>query len=127
MFAARLTPANVNFKSVQYVLKSLKDLLGKATFECTSTGIELQSTDNSNQAMVSVSLKSSLFEYFRCDYRRLRMTLNLATMDKLLECVSSDDIITILFKPDQDFNTTNYVTIKYEAPYNEKVSKNLLN
>ena len=117
--AARLTPANVKSKSVQNVLKSLKDLLGKATFKCTSTGIELQARDNSNQSMVSVSLKSSVFEYFRCDSHCLWMTLNLATVDKLLECVSSDDIITIVFDP----NVPEYLTIKYEAPYNEQVSK----
>ena len=118
---ARLTPANVNSKSVHNVLKSLKDLLGNATFKCSSRGIELQATDNSNQAVVSVSLKSSAFEYFRCDYRRLWMTLNLATVEKVLECVSSDDRITIVFNPDQ--HVPECVTIKYEAPYNEQVSK----
>ena len=125
MFEARLTSASVNFKSVQDVLKSLKELLSKATFNCTSKGVELQERDNSSQAMVSVSLKASAFEHFRCDYSRLRMTLNLATVDKLLECVSSDDIITIVFDPDQ--HAPEYVRINYEAPYNEQVSKIQLN
>lgn len=112
MFEARLKNAVI----IKKVLDAIKDLLNEASFDCTENGIELQAMDNSHVSLVSLLLKSSGFDAYRCD-RHIVMPINLVSMNKIFKCATFDDAITIRAQDDADI-----VTFTFEAKKQEKVA-----
>lgn len=142
MFEARLTSSSV----LKKVLDAIKDLLNEATFDCSDSGIQvnsanpfsgaatiqfiqtilfysfaslpsqLQAMDNSHVSLVSLTLRSDGFDKFRCD-RNLSMGMNLASMAKILKCANNDDTLTMKAQDNADT-----VTFMFESQNQEKVS-----
>ncbi|CAI5437880.1 unnamed protein product [Caenorhabditis angaria] len=75
---------------IKKIIESIKELVDEATFDCSRTAISLQAMDSSHVAMVSLKLKASLFETYRCD-RNINLGLSLANMSKALKCANNDD------------------------------------
>lgn len=72
MFEARLLKSG----QLKKILEAIKELLKEATFDCSDSGIQLQAMDDAHVSLVSMCLKSSGFDKFRCD-RNLSMGINL--------------------------------------------------
>lgn len=75
MFEARLTTGGI----LKKVLESVRELLNEATWDCNPTGISLQAMDSSHVSLVSISLKHTGFDTYRCD-RSLSLGINLAAL-----------------------------------------------
>lgn len=72
MFEARLLKSG----QIKKILEAIKELLKEATFDCSDSGIQLQAMDDAHVSLVSMCLKSTGFDKFRCD-RNLSMGINL--------------------------------------------------
>ncbi|CAA2980237.1 proliferating cell nuclear antigen [Olea europaea subsp. europaea] len=96
------------------VLKSIKDLVNEANFDCSMTGFSLQAMDSSHVAL-EVLLRYEGFEHYGCD-RNLPMWMNLGNMTKMLKCAENDDIVTI--EVDDGSDT---VTFTFESPTQDKI------
>ncbi|XP_071952777.1 proliferating cell nuclear antigen-like [Antedon mediterranea] len=112
MFEAKLVQGSV----LKKILESIKDLVVDGTWDCTSTGITMQAMDSSHVSLVTCLLQADGFEQYRCD-RNVSISINLATMSKILKCASNDDIITLEAedKPDN-------LVFKFESPNQDKQS-----
>ncbi|XP_033138221.1 proliferating cellular nuclear antigen 1 [Brassica rapa] len=71
------------------VLKSVKDLVNDANFDCSSTGFSLQDMDSSHVALEPLH------------------RMNLGNMSKMLKCTGNDDIMTI--KADDGGDTVTFM------------------
>ena len=63
-------------------------------FDCNDAGIGLQAMDNSHVALVSMLLKSEVFQPYRCD-RNVALGINLGSLTKVLRAAQADDILTL--------------------------------
>lgn len=113
MLEARLPQGAI----LKKVLESIKDLVNEANFDCNSSGISLQAMDSSHVSLVSMLLRSDLFDPYRCD-RNVSLGINLSSMSKILKCSSADDIITIRAEDSADL-----VTFVFETKNSDRVSE----
>lgn len=88
MFEARLLKSG----QLKKILEAIKELLKEATFDCSDSGIQLQAMDDAHVSLVSMCLKSTGFDKFRCD-RNLSMGINLERY--LLKSTLLDDKINL--------------------------------
>jgi len=112
MFEARLVQGSV----LKKIIEALKDLVGDANFDCSSTGIALQAMDSSHVALVSLHLNCEGFEHFRCD-RRISLGINLTSMSKVLKIAGNDD--TIVLKAEDQADVINFI---FESAAADKIS-----
>ncbi|KAH8353260.1 hypothetical protein KR084_009885 [Drosophila pseudotakahashii] len=84
------------------IIDALKEIIAQGTLDCSDSGLQLQSMDNSHVSLVALSLQSDCFEKFRCD-RNVSLGLDLRSLAKVLKCANSDDTVTIkaIDKPDK--------------------------
>jgi len=90
MLEARLVSGNL-FKKV---VEAMKDLIRQGTWECTDSGISLQSMDSAHVCLVAVTLDEDGFDVYKCD-RPVSLGVDMESMSKVLRCATKDDIITI--------------------------------
>jgi proliferating cell nuclear antigen len=112
MFEARLLKSG----QLKKLLEAIKELLKEATFDCSDSGIQLQAMDDAHVSLVSMCLKSTGFDKYRCD-RNLSMGINLESMVKIMKCSTNDDIMTIKAQDNADT-----LTIMFETSNQEKMS-----
>ncbi|KAF8625453.1 hypothetical protein AX17_006854 [Amanita inopinata Kibby_2008] len=113
MLEAKLTEAGL----LKKLLDAIKELVTDANFECNEEGINLQAMDNSHVALVSVLLRTSGFENYRCD-RPIPLGVNLTSLTKVLKCAKDDDKCTL--KALDDADTLNLI---YEAKHSDRVAE----
>lgn len=97
MFEARLTQGRI-FKAL---IESIKDLVSDANIDCTEEGISIQAMDSSHVSLVSVVLRASGFDHFRCD-RGISLGFNSANMSKILKCAGNEDVVTLKAEDEGD-------------------------
>jgi proliferating cell nuclear antigen len=90
MLEARLAKA----VTLKKILDSAKDLVTEANFDCSDSGIALQSMDSSHVALVALLLRAQGFEHYRCD-RNMSIGLSLTSLSKVVKCAGNDDVITL--------------------------------
>eukprot|EP00033_Pygsuia_biforma_P000473 GCRY01000559.1.p1 GENE.GCRY01000559.1~~GCRY01000559.1.p1 ORF type:complete len:261 (+),score=85.51 GCRY01000559.1:127-909(+) len=112
MFEARLPNASI-FKKI---IASIQELLADANFDCSASGIALQSMDSSHVSLVAVLLRADGFEHFRCD-RAVTLGHNMKNLANVLKCSDNNDIITI--KAEDDAQVATYM---FESPSQSRVS-----
>eukprot|EP00996_Jenningsia_fusiforme_P001089 NODE_1996_length_1331_cov_75.313573_g1812_i0.p1 GENE.NODE_1996_length_1331_cov_75.313573_g1812_i0~~NODE_1996_length_1331_cov_75.313573_g1812_i0.p1 ORF type:complete len:286 (+),score=83.76 NODE_1996_length_1331_cov_75.313573_g1812_i0:75-860(+) len=112
MFEATLEQGQL----LKKILEAVKDLVTEANLECSASGIQLQAMDTSHVSLVTLLLKGSGFERYRCD-RNTTLGLNLNSMSKILKCAGNDDSITLRSQDDGDT-----VTFVFESKAKDKVS-----
>ncbi|XP_020799442.1 proliferating cell nuclear antigen [Drosophila serrata] len=76
------------------IVEALKEIISQGTLDCSDTGFQLQSMDNSHVSLVALCLQRDCFEKFRCD-RNVSLGLDLKSLAKVLKCANSDDRVTI--------------------------------
>ena len=75
--------------------------MNEANLECSHSGVQLQAMDSSHVSLVTLLMKSSGFENFRCD-KNLSLGINMNSMNKILKCAGNDDAITLRSQDDAD-------------------------
>jgi len=98
------------------ILEAIKDLVNEANLECSASGLELQAMDSSHVSLVTMLLKASGFENYRCD-KSISLGINMTSMNKILKCAGNDDSITIRCQDNADS-----VTFVFESKEKDKVS-----
>eukprot|EP00993_Chasmostoma_nieuportense_P002808 NODE_3572_length_943_cov_114.242647_g3420_i0.p1 GENE.NODE_3572_length_943_cov_114.242647_g3420_i0~~NODE_3572_length_943_cov_114.242647_g3420_i0.p1 ORF type:complete len:284 (+),score=84.35 NODE_3572_length_943_cov_114.242647_g3420_i0:62-853(+) len=98
------------------ILEAVKDLVNEANLECSPTAVQLQAMDSSHVSLVSLLLKSTGFEAYRCD-RNISLGINMSSMSKILKCAGNDDAITLRCQDEADT-----VTFVFESKEKDKVS-----
>ena len=112
VFKARLVQGNL----LKNVLESLKDLRNEAIWDCSDTGIQIQTKDKSNLYRASMILRADGFNKFRCDFQH-RMRIKLSEMSEILKCAATNDIITIKAQEQAEM-----VTFMFESTNQEKMA-----
>ncbi len=90
MLEARLNQAQV----LKKLLDSVKVLVSEANFDCGEGGISLQAMDTSHVSLVTLLLRSSAFDHYRCD-RNLTLGLSIANLSNILRCAGNSDVLTL--------------------------------
>ncbi|CAG8545681.1 3750_t:CDS:2 [Ambispora leptoticha] len=113
MFEARPNDTSLMKK----IIASVKELVSEVNLDFTESGISLQALDSAHVALVSMLLFKEGFEPYRCD-RGLTLGVNLSSLNRILSCAESDDIIT--FTCD---DTADFMNLKFESKDGNKVSE----
>ncbi|ESW20848.1 hypothetical protein PHAVU_005G019800 [Phaseolus vulgaris] len=92
------------------VVECMKELVNEANFDCSSTGISVQTRDSTGSVIVALLLRSDGFKHYRCDHN-ISIGINLKNMAEMMKCVGNDDIMTT--KVDDGGDTVNFM---FESP-----------
>ncbi|XP_022225986.2 proliferating cell nuclear antigen 2 [Drosophila obscura] len=76
------------------IVDALKEIISQSTLDCSETGMQLQSMDNSHVSLVALSLQTECFEKYRCD-RNVSLGLDLKSLAKVVKSASGDDSVTL--------------------------------
>lgn len=83
------------------VFDAIKDMVTDVNLECNEAGIQLQAMDSSHVSLVSLELKESCFDFYRCDKNRT-LGLNMATVSKVFKLCGNDDAVILRHEDDGD-------------------------
>lgn len=81
MFEAKLADCAL-FKKL---IESIKDLVTDINLDVAEHGISLQAMDGSHVALVTLLLKDTAFEYYRCD-RQMTLGVSITNLSKIMKC-----------------------------------------
>lgn len=112
MFEARLIQGTLLKKMVD----SIKELCKEVNWDCSETGIQMQSMDSSHVCLVAFELKAEGFDHYRCD-RPQTLGINLENLAKILKCAGNNDIITM--KAEDNGDT---LSLMFENEKNDRIS-----
>jgi len=112
MFEARLQQGSVMKK----IVDAIKELVEEANFDCSENGIALQAMDPSHVALVSMLLRHTGFEPYRCDRTRT-LGIHVGNMHKIIKCVENTDTITL-----SSFDDGDSLNFTFESQNQEKTS-----
>jgi proliferating cell nuclear antigen len=112
MFEAKIVSGSL----LKKIVEAMKDLVTDANLECSASGITMQAMDSSHVSLVSLNLKATGFDTYRCD-RNISLGLNLASLSKILKCAGNEDGITLRAEDDGDS-----VTFVFENAEADRVS-----
>ena len=112
MFEAKLVEGHI-FKKV---IDALKDLVQEANFDCSPTGVTLQSMDQAHVTLVMLLLRKDGFPEYRCD-RSIPLGVNMGSLSKIIKAAGPDDSITL--KAGDNSETLGLV---FESPRGERIS-----
>lgn len=113
-------PLNYHFafeaNSVQ-VVDAIKDLVQDCNFDCNDSGIALQAMDNSHVALVSMMLRTEMFDPYRCD-RNIALGINLGSLTKVLRAAQNEDVLTLKAEDSPDV-----VNLVFESSGADRISE----
>jgi proliferating cell nuclear antigen len=99
MFEAVFSKAS----TLKKIVDALKDFTTDINFECTATGIHINTMDSSNVAFICMMLDADGFDSYRCDEPQL-VGLNMDVLCKVVKCGWNTDKLTLkLNKKNPDF------------------------
>lgn len=113
MFEAKLEEA-ASFKKI---IEAIREMIGECNFDCSDTGIALQSLDKSHIVLVSLLLGPEGFVEYRCD-QPLTLGVNVASLATVLRCGGNDDQLTI-HSDDQP----NELALTFEDTKHDRISE----
>jgi len=97
MFEARLTQGS----QLKKVFEAIKDLCTDVNIDCNESGMSLQAMDSSHVSLVSMLLRDTGFEHYRCD-RTMSLGLNMTNVSKIFKICGNDDIVTMKAEDEGD-------------------------
>ena len=113
MFEARLVQGSL----LKKVIEATKDLISDANWDCSSTGISMQSMDASHVSLIHLELNAEGFDPFRCD-KNISLGLSLVNLSKVIKCAGGDDTVTL-----RASDNTDNITLLFESPNQERTSQ----
>merc|ERR1711879_1089639 len=75
--------------------------MGDVNFDCSEKGLQVQSMDSSHVALVSLLLRESAFEDFRCD-RPTSLGMNVDSLAKIFKMCGPSDSLKLRWQNDAD-------------------------
>lgn len=112
MFEAALEQASV----LKRIIDSIKDLVEEANFDCAAGGISMQAMDSSHVSLVSMLLRPSGFQPYRCD-RHLSLGMHIGNLAKVIKCADNSDRLKLTASDDADV-----LKLEFESSKTEKKS-----
>lgn len=91
------------------ILESIKVMIKHANFQWTDSGISMQSMDSSHVCLVRMGLDVSWFKKFECGVD-FTMGAEMDNFSKIMTIPRSNDSMTILKKPGEDFTEIGFVS-----------------
>ena len=107
MFSATLVQSSI----LRKIVDSIKDLVPKVNLEATPLGLSVQAMDSAHVSLVSLMLRESGFESYRCD-KNITLGLDLSDFSKILKLSSNDDQVTLKAQEDNSYLTIIYTNNK---------------
>lgn len=95
------------------IVEAIKELVEEANFECSENGIALQAMDAAHVALVSMLLRQSGFEPYRCDRSRT-LGIPVAHMHKIIKCGDNTDTLTLASQDDGDSLNFTFESVNQE-------------
>merc|ERR1719396_146761 len=83
------------------VVDAMKDLCKDVNFDCSEKGLQVQSMDSSHVALVSLLLRESAFQEFKCD-RATTLGMNVESLAKILKMCGPNDALKVRWNADAD-------------------------
>merc|ERR1711862_1051860 len=83
------------------VVDAMKDLCKDVNFDCSEKGMQVQSMDSSHVALVSLLLRESAFEDFKCD-RPTSLGMNVDSLAKIFKMCGPNDSLKLRWQNDAD-------------------------
>lgn len=99
------------------IIEAIRDMLGECNFDCSESGIALQSLDKSHIVLVSMLLGSDGFSEFRCD-RAITLGLNINSLSTVLKCAGNDDVLTLRAE-----DKGGELSLTFEDPKQDRISE----
>merc|ERR1711987_2410 len=87
------------------VVDAMKDLCKDVNFDCSEKGLQVQSMDSSHVALVSLLLRESAFQDFKCD-RATSLGMNVDSLGKIFKMCGPTDSLKLRWQNDAD--TVNF-------------------
>merc|ERR1712115_197940 len=87
------------------VVDAMKDLCKDVNFDCSEKGLQVQSMDSSHVALVSLLLRESAFQDFKCD-RATSLGMNVDSLGKIFKMCGPADSLKLRWQNDAD--TVNF-------------------
>ncbi|KAJ3104954.1 hypothetical protein HDU97_008702 [Phlyctochytrium planicorne] len=103
--------------TLKKAIDAVKELVTDANFDCSDSGIALQAMDNSHVALVSLLLRSSAFNPYRCD-NQFSIGINLNSLTKILKCSNNDD--SVIIRGDAGLDT---LTMVFDSKKGDRTSE----
>ncbi|RPA94200.1 proliferating cell nuclear antigen [Choiromyces venosus 120613-1] len=101
-----LTKSAGNEKEMKIFVDAIKDHVYDCNFNCSDSGIDLQTMDNSQIALVPIVLQAVGFLPYHCD-RKLTHGISLTTLTKILRYTGDED--TLALKAKNNPHTMNLI------------------
>jgi len=83
------------------VVDAMKDLCKEVNFDCNDKGLQVQSMDSSHVALVSLLLRESAFEDFKCD-RPTSLGMNIESLAKIFKMCGPSDSLKLRYQNNAD-------------------------
>merc|ERR1712118_131498 len=83
------------------VVDAMKDLCKDVNFDCSEKGLQVHSMDSSHVALVSLLLRESAFEDFKCD-RPTSLGMNVDSLGKIFKMCGPSDSLKLRWQNDAD-------------------------
>merc|ERR1712226_1143787 len=83
------------------VVDAMKDLCKEVNFDCSEKGLQVQSMDSSHVALVSLLLRESAFEDFKCD-RPTSLGMNIDSLSKIFKMCGPNDSLKLRYQNNAD-------------------------
>mmetsp|Transcript_2276 Transcript_2276/g.3906 ORF Transcript_2276/g.3906 Transcript_2276/m.3906 type:complete len:258 (+) Transcript_2276:67-840(+) len=87
--------------TLKKIVDAMKDLCKDVNFDCSETGIQVQSMDSSHVALVSLVLRESAFATFKCE-RASPLGMNVESLAKILKMCGPADSLKLKWQQDAD-------------------------
>eukprot|EP00386_Alphamonas_edax_P014813 GDKI01045336.1.p1 GENE.GDKI01045336.1~~GDKI01045336.1.p1 ORF type:complete len:271 (+),score=100.59 GDKI01045336.1:35-814(+) len=97
MFEARLTQGTI----LKKVFDAIKELCTDVNIDCNESGMGMQAMDSSHVALVSMTLRDTAFDHYRCD-RAMSLGMNVNSVSKILKICGNDDVVTMKAEDEGD-------------------------
>jgi len=85
---------------LKHLVEGFKDLVKDCNLDLNESGIQIQSTDSSNVALIHVMMRESAFESYRC-HSPITVGINMESVGKVLKMCQNSDKVTIRVEMDK--------------------------
>jgi proliferating cell nuclear antigen len=98
-------------------VEAMKDLCKDVNFDCSERGLQVQSMDNSHVALVSLVLRETAFQDFKCD-RPVSLGMNVDALSKVLKMCGEKDTLKVRAE-----NNGDHVSFMTESSGEDKIAE----
>lgn len=87
--------------TLKKIVEAIRELCKEVNLDVNETGVQLQAMDSSHVALVSMFLKTPLFQDYRAD-RKIVLGMSMESVAKILKLCGNDDSVMLRSEEDSD-------------------------